>query len=123
LSQRDLSEGFGQFSEEKEFDLKKAEQLACFFSGLWQTRPGHTRGEGHTISVILEGDKEKWERMHPNAPPTSEWLREHEVSIPIRDEVLRWERLAGLRVAARDAVAYEYDESTHEGTGAQWRRK
>src|SRR5207237_7102870 len=48
LSQRDLSEAFGQFSQEKEFDLKKAEQLACFFSGLWQTRPGNTRGEGHT---------------------------------------------------------------------------
>jgi CRISPR-associated endonuclease/helicase Cas3 len=123
LSQRDLSEGFGQFNEEKEFDLKKAEQLACFFSGLWQTRPGNTRGEGHTISVILEGDKEEWERKHPNAPPTSEWLREHEVSIPIRDEALKWERLGGLRVAPRDAVAYEYDESTHEGTGARWRRK
>ena len=123
LSQRDLSEGFGQFSEEKEFDLNKAEQLACFFSGLWQTRPGNIRGEGHTISVILEGDKKEWERKHPNAPPTSEWLREHEVSIPVRDEALKWERLGGLRVAPRDAVAYEYDESTHEGTGARWRRK
>jgi CRISPR-associated endonuclease/helicase Cas3 len=123
LNQRELSETFGQFSEEKEFDLKKAEQLACFFSGLWQTRPGNTRGEGHTISVILEGDKEAWERKHPNAPPTSDWLREHEVSIPIRDEALRWERISGLRVAPHDAIAYDYDESTHEGTGARWQRK
>ncbi len=123
VNQRELSEAFGQFSEEKEFDLKKAEQLACFFSGLWQTRPGNTRGEGHTISVILEGDKEAWERSHPNASPTSDWLREHEVSIPIRDEALSWERISGLRVAPHDAVAYDYDESTHEGTGARWQRK
>lgn len=123
LNQRVLSETFGQFSEEKEFDRKKAEQLACFFSGLWQTRPGNTRGEGHTISVILEEDKEAWERKHPNVPPTSDWLREHEVSIPIRDEALRWERISGLRVAPHDAVAYDYDESTHEGTGARWQRK
>jgi CRISPR-associated endonuclease/helicase Cas3 len=117
LNQRELSETFGQFSEEKEFDLKKAEQLACFFSGLWQTRPGNT------ISVILERDKEAWERKHPNAPPSSDWLREHEVSIPIRDEALRWERISGLRLAPHNAVAYDYDESTHEGTGARWQRK
>jgi CRISPR-associated endonuclease/helicase Cas3 len=123
LSQRDLSEGFSQFSEEEEFNLDKAEQMACFFSGLWQTRPGNTRGEGHTISVILEEDKEKWERTHPNAPPTSDWLREHEVSIPIRDEVLRWERVWGLRVAPQDAIAYDYDQATNEGTGARWQRK
>jgi CRISPR-associated endonuclease/helicase Cas3 len=123
LNQRDLSEGFGQFSEEKEFGLEKAEQMACFFSGLWQTRPGNTRGEGHTISVILEGDKKEWERKNLSALPSSGWLREHEVSIPIRDEALRWERLAGLRVAPSDAVAYDYDESTREGTGARWRRK
>lgn len=123
LNQRELSEAFGQFSEEQEFDLKKAEQLACFFSGLWQTRPGNTRGEGHTISVILEGDKEEWERKHPNASPPGDWLREHEVSIPIRDEAFRWERVAGLRVAPSDAVAYDYDDSTHEGTGARWQRK
>ena len=123
LNQRDLSEAFGEFGEEKEFDLKKAEQLACFFSGLWQTRPGNTRGEGHTISVILERDKEEWERKHLNAPPTSDWLREHEVSIPVRDEALKWERISGLRVAPHDAVAYDYDESTHEGTGARWQRR
>jgi CRISPR-associated endonuclease/helicase Cas3 len=123
LNQRDLSEVSGQFSEEKEFDFNKAEQLACFFSGLWETRPGSTRGEGHTISVILEEDKDEWERTHPNASPTSDWLREHEVSIPIRDEALRWERLAGLRIAPRDAVVYDYDESTHEGTGARCQRK
>ena len=123
LNQRELSETFGQFSEEKEFDLKKAEQLACFFSGLWQTRPGNTRGEGHTMSVILEADREEWEREHPNARPSNDWLREHEVSIPIRDEALKWDRLVGLRIAPRDAVAYDYDESTHEGTGARWRRK
>ena len=123
LSQRDLSEVFSQFSEDDAFDLEKAEQLACFFSGLWQTRPGNTRGEGHTMSVILEEDKEDWEHEHPNTRPSSDWLREHEVSIPIRNEALKWERLGGLRVAPRGAVAYDYDKSTDEGTGARWRIK
>jgi CRISPR-associated endonuclease/helicase Cas3 len=124
LSQRDLSEAFGCFSSDSEFDLKKAEQLACFFSGLWQTRPGNTRGEGHTISVILQMDKDKWEQQNPNTRPTSDWLREHEVSIPIRDEALKWQdRVGPLRVAPSDAVAYDYDESTHEGTGARWQKK
>ncbi len=122
LSQHDLSEAFAEFNEEKEFDIDKAERLACFFSGLWQTRPGTTRGEGHSISVILEIDKHFWERDHPNKRPTNDWLREHEVSIPIRDEALSWDRLCGLRVAPTDRVAYDYDESTHEGTGARWRK-
>lgn len=123
LSQRDLSEMFGRFSVDKEFDLEKAEQLACFFSGLWQTRPGNTRGEGHTISVILETDKERWERQHPHERPTSDWLREHEVAIPIRDEALKWDHFGSLRVAPSARVAYDYDESTNDGTGARWRRK
>ena len=122
LSQHDLSEMFGRFGHEEEFDLERAEQLACFFSGLWQTRPGNTRGEGHTISVILQMDKERWEQQRPHERPTSDWLREHEVSIPIRDEALKWDQFGGLRVAPTSRVAYDYDESTSDGTGAGWRR-
>ena len=122
LSQRDLSEMFGRFSDDEAFDLEKAEQLACFFSGLWQTRPGNTRGEGHTISVILQTDKERWEQQYPHERPTSDWLLEHEVSIPIRDEAVKWDQFGGLRVAPSSRVAYDYDESTTDGTGARWRR-
>jgi CRISPR-associated endonuclease/helicase Cas3 len=67
-------------------------------------------------------DKERWEQLHPHNRPTSDWLREHEVSIPIRDEALKWDRFGGLRVAPSARVAYDYNESTSDGTGAKWRR-
>jgi CRISPR-associated endonuclease/helicase Cas3 len=123
ISQRDLSETFAQFSDEKEFDLAKAEERACFFSGLWQTRPGLTRGEGYTVSVLLQADKEELENKNLSGKQLRDEIRSHEVAIPIRDEVLKWDRYVGLRVAPRDSVAYDYDEKTHEGTGATWRRK
>jgi CRISPR-associated endonuclease/helicase Cas3 len=123
ISQRDLSETFAQFSDEKEFDLVKAEERACFFSGLWQTRPGLTRGEGYTVSVLLQSDKEELENKKLHSKELRDEIRSHEVAIPIRDEVLKWDKFGGLRVAPRDAVAYDYDEKTGEGTGAAWRRK
>lgn len=123
LSQRDLAVVFGELSEESEFDIEQAEERACFFSGLWQTRPGNARGEGHTLSVILQRDQEDWAREHGNTTPGSEWLRGHEVSIPIKDEVFKWERFASLRIAPASAVDYDYDDSTHEGMGARWVRK
>lgn len=123
ISQRDLSETFAQFSGEKEFDLAKAEERACFFSGLWQTRPGLTRGEGYTVNVLLQADKEELENKNLSGKRLREEIRSHEVAIPIRDEVLKWDKFGGLRVAPRDSVTYDYDENTHEGTGAAWRRK
>lgn len=120
LSQRDLVMAFARFSKESEFDFKRAEERACFFSGIWETRPGSTRGEGHTISVILQQDKDELRKQWPGAQPTSDWLREYEVAIPIRDEVLKWERFGFLPVAPTDAVAYDYDELTKDGTGARW---
>jgi len=123
VSQRDLSETFARFSDEKEFDLARAEERACFFSGLWRTRPGLTRGEGHTVSVLLQADKEALESKNLTGKELRDEIRSHEVAIPIRDEVLKWDKFGGLRVAPRDAVSYDYDEKTHEGTGATWRRK
>lgn len=131
VSQSDLSETFAQFDKDKEFDLKRAEEEAYFFSGLWETRPGQVRGEGHTISVILRDDKEKWESDHPGQQqPTRDWLREHEVAIPLRAEISQWnkDKFGGLRVAPREAVEYDYDKKTDggeikDGKGARWLKK
>jgi len=122
ISQSDLSEAFAQFSEATEFDFKRAEKAAWFFSGLWQTRPGLTRDEGYTISVILKDDLDRCDDLNKWGEPTRDWLRSYEVAIPIKGEVLKWERVGGLRVAPHDAVAYDYIEETREGTGAKWRK-
>ncbi|MDT4952793.1 MAG: CRISPR-associated endonuclease/helicase Cas3 [Acidobacteriota bacterium] len=130
VSQSNLSEAFAQFDKDKEFDLKRAEEEAYFFSGIWETRPGQVRGEGHTISVILQEDKEKWESDHPGQQPTRDWLREHEVAIPLRAEISQWnkDKFGGLRVAPREAVEYDYDKEIdggeiRDGKGAGWRKK
>ncbi|HWS99813.1 MAG TPA: CRISPR-associated helicase Cas3' [Pyrinomonadaceae bacterium] len=129
VSQHHLSEAFGQFDKDKEFDMKRAEKEAYFFSGLWQTRPGQVRDAGHTVSVILQDDKEKWERKHPRQPPPRDWLREHEVSIPLPTDISRLEKekFGGLRVAQREDVEYDYDKESDgvvikDGKGARWRK-
>jgi CRISPR-associated endonuclease/helicase Cas3 len=121
LSQRDLSEAFVEFSEAKEYDIATAEDRAVFFSGLWRTRPGMTRGEGYTVSVILEKDLKSCNERNAQGEPTRDWLRRHEVSIPFKEAVMKWERTGTMRVAPSAMVAYDYDDQTHEGTGARWR--
>jgi CRISPR-associated endonuclease/helicase Cas3 len=121
LSQRDLSEAFVEFSEAKEYDLATAEERAVFFSGLWRTRPGMTRGEGYTVSVILEKDLKSCKECNAQGEPTRDWLRRHEVSIPFKEAVMKWERTGTMRVAPSVMVTYDYDDQTHEGTGARWR--
>jgi len=121
LSQRDLSEAFVEFSEAKEYDITTAEERAVFFSGLWRTRPGMTRAEGYTVSVILEKDLESCNERDARGQPKRDWLREHEVSILFKEAVMKWERTGTMRVAPSAMVAYDYDEQTHEGTGARWR--
>jgi CRISPR-associated endonuclease/helicase Cas3 len=123
LHQRDLSEMFAALSEAKAYDLAAAEERACFFSGLWRTRPGMTRGEGHTVSVIREADLKKCDDRDSRGEPKADWLREHEVAILFREAVLKWERVGSLRVAPGDQVEYDFDEQTKEGTGAKWREK
>jgi CRISPR-associated endonuclease/helicase Cas3 len=123
LSQKDLADCFAEFSDEREFDIQKAEERAVFFSGLWQTRPGMTRGEGYTISVILEDDCAAWKQKNGAKEPDRDWLRRHEVAVPIKNEIFKWEVFGGLRVAENEFIAYDYDEQTREGTGAKWRNK
>jgi CRISPR-associated endonuclease/helicase Cas3 len=122
LHQRDLADTFAAYSDAKEYDLATAEERAVFFSGLWRTRPGLTRGEGYTISVLLEADVHACAERNAHGEPTRDWLRQHEVSIPFKEAVLKWERVGTIRVAPDEAVAYDYNEATHEGTGAQWKR-
>lgn len=120
LSQYDLSAVFVEFSDAREYDIAIAEERACFFSGLWRTRPGMTRGEGYTVSVILKADLENCRERDQRGEPTRDWLRQHEVSIPFKEAVMRWDRVGTLRVAPREAVVYDFNEETKEGTGARW---
>ncbi|MBD2301543.1 CRISPR-associated helicase Cas3' [Nostoc sp. FACHB-190] len=125
LSQRDLAQEFVAVSNEEEYNYKTAKERACFFgipkkSGLWRTRPGFTRCEGYTISVILEADYEAWQKQGLSGNPDADWIRKHEVAIPIRKDALNWPQVGGIRIAPKDAVTYDYDEVTKEGTGARW---
>jgi CRISPR-associated endonuclease/helicase Cas3 len=120
LSQRDLADKFLEVSDPKEYDYGKAEERACFFSGIWRTRPGMTRDEGYTISIILEEDYEKCNDFE-YGQPKPDWMRKHEVAIPIKPEALKWDKVSGVRIAPKECVAYNYDEATKEGTGASWK--
>ncbi|WP_204368567.1 hypothetical protein [Neosynechococcus sphagnicola] len=126
LHQKDLTNQFNSICEVTEYDYAKAEERACFFgvpkkSGLWRTRPGMTRGEGYTMPVILRQDLDEWKKSKPTQDPNQDWIRKHEVSIPIREQALKWnDRVGGIRVADEDIV-YDYNEETREGTGAKWR--
>lgn len=126
LHQKHLSDYFESVSDPVEFNLQRAEERACFFSGLWRTRPGMTRGEGYTISVVLQQDYEKCTEFE-FGQPSRDWIRKHEVSIPIKDAALKWERVAGIRIAPHDQVEYDqYEEAeanpnNYQGTGARWR--
>jgi CRISPR-associated endonuclease/helicase Cas3 len=120
LSQRDLSRTFSAVSSIKEYDLATAEQRACFFSGLWRTRPGQTRSEGYTASVILERDLRNCEDLASNGEPKRDWLREHEVPILFKEAILKWNRIGPLRIAPETSIFYDFDELTKEGTGAKW---
>lgn len=126
LSQRDLAETFAALETREvgvEKFMKRAERNACFFSGLWRTRPGETRGDGYTVSVVLQDDVERYDDFGPNGEPSRSWIRKHEVSIPFKPEVLGWPRVGTTRQAPRDRVAYDYDENTGEGTGAEWKNR
>jgi CRISPR-associated endonuclease/helicase Cas3 len=111
---------FAQLSDATEYDIQRAEERACFFSGLWRTRPGMTRADGYTMSVILEADLKACNDFDKYGDPSRDWLRQHEVSIPIRDVALRWHRVGGLRIAPSVHVAYDFNDETKEGTGARW---
>lgn len=119
LNQRDLAEEFASLNDAVEYDIAKAEERAVFFSGLWRTRPGMTRGEGYTMSVILEDDLSKCDDFKYGEPSPG-WLRQHEVAIPIKAAAFRWQKVGHLRVAPADQVRYDFDDTTKDGTGARW---
>jgi CRISPR-associated endonuclease/helicase Cas3 len=123
VSQRNLAETFANL-ESTQVDveklMKRAERNACFFSGLWRTRPGETRVDGYTVSIVLQDDIEKCDDFAPNAEPSRNWIRKHEIAIPFKTEVLGWRRVGTVREAPRDRVLYDYNPKTKEGTGAEW---
>ncbi len=128
LSQRDLAAHFTTGEAGPYVDIDAAEEDAFFVgvpgtSGVWRTRPGTTRGEGYTASVVLEADLHAYRAATGRSEPDRDWLREHEVAIPIKDVMFGWDRIRGVSIAPSDAVLYEYDETTQEGTGAEWREK
>lgn len=126
LSQRDLAQQFLEVSNLKEYDYKKAEERACFFSGVWRTRPGITRNEGYTISVILAKDYKKCDDFKYNQP-SPDWIRRHEVAIPIKPEALKWDKVSGVRIAPKEFITYDYDQKDQygniisDGMGASWK--
>lgn len=126
LNQRDLAETLASLETKEAMNLDKflrrAERNACFFSGLWETRPGETRGEAYTVSVLLEQDVKRCDDFDRNGEPSRKWIRQHEVAITFKPEVMGWARAGGMRCAPGDAVLYDYDEN-EEGTGAQWKKR
>ena len=121
LSQRDLIDEFSRWRSGRTFDLRTARQRAVFFSGLWQTYPASTRAAGYTLAVVLHGDAEDYRRSHPKDKRfDTDWLREHEVSLPIRREMDRWPPFGHTLVAPKDAVDYGEidDEDPTRRTGA-----
>jgi CRISPR-associated endonuclease/helicase Cas3 len=120
-SQRELSERFATCARGRTVDLRVASERATFFAGRWETRPGTTRAEGHTAAVILEQDLRNCCEKGSDGRPTRNWIRAHEVSIPIRDVMRRWERINAVLIAPASEVDYDYDKDSQEGTGAKWR--
>ena len=126
LSQRDLAETLAALENQETMNLDKflrrAERNAVFFSGLWETRPGETRGDAYTVSVLLEKDVNQCKDLDRNGDPSRKWIRQHEVSIIFKPEVMSWPRVGGMRCAPGDAVLYDYDDKG-EGTGAEWKKR
>jgi CRISPR-associated endonuclease/helicase Cas3 len=119
VSQQSLADAFRAVEESGDVDVDRADRNAIFISGWWQTDTATTRADGATIPVILEQDA----RNIPSAGrrATREWVRAHEVSIPIRNEIRNWETLdRGPRIAPAVSVRYDWNETTKRGTGAEW---
>ncbi|MBL8207241.1 MAG: CRISPR-associated helicase Cas3' [Blastocatellia bacterium] len=121
LNQRDLSQAFFDLRTQQVFDYAEAERHAPFFSGLWETRPGQTREDGYTVSVILANDLKECQDWSRKGEPSSRWLRAHEVAIPFKPSVLQWQRCANLRVAPSNEIEYLFEKDTKEGVGARWK--
>jgi len=124
LNQRQLVEVFSRYVSGKSVDLSTARRNAVFVSGVWKTYPATTRGESRTISVVLEHDRSAYpEGRLGDRHYRRSWLREHEVSIPIRPEIRSWETFGHVPIAPADRVIYGKIDSDdqQERVGAAWR--
>ena len=111
------------FESGRPVDLQTARQKAVFVSGLWETYLGSTRGDGYTMPVVLREDVEEFPKDKvKDFKFRRNWLREHEVSIPIREEMRRWEVFGRTPIAPRNAVKYGHINAANlaERTGASW---
>ena len=75
------------------------------------------------MPVVLQEDVEKYPKDRlKDFKFRREWLREHEVSIPIRAEMRDWDVFGRTPIAPRDAVTYGHIDSNEptERTGAAW---
>jgi CRISPR-associated endonuclease/helicase Cas3 len=123
LSQRDLSEKFSAFDAGRAIRLDEAREKAVFVSGRWETILGSTRGDGYTMPVVLLEDYETYpEDRRFDFSFRRDWLREHEVSIPIRAEIRSWDVLGYTPIAPREAVTYGHINQADpaERVGAAW---
>jgi CRISPR-associated endonuclease/helicase Cas3 len=123
LSQRDLSETFSGFDDGRSIRLDEARQKAVFVSGRWQTILGSTRGDGYTMPVVLREDFETYPKDRlSDFSFRRDWLKEHEVSIPIREEMRKWPVLGYSPIAPRETVVYGHinHPDPAERTGAAW---
>lgn len=126
LSQRDLAEtlaalGMKETISPEKF-LRLAERNACFFSGLWETRPGETRGDGYTVTILRREDVEKCDDFDRNGEPSRKWIRQNEIAITFKSEVMCWPRVGGLPCAPVGVISYDFDEN-EDGTGAEWKKR
>jgi CRISPR-associated endonuclease/helicase Cas3 len=123
LNQRDLAETFSEFDSGKAVRLEDARQRAVFVSGRWQTLPASTRGDGTTMPVVLQADYDTYpkDRLLDFAF-RRDWLREHEVSIPIRAEMRHWRVLGYTPIAPCESVVYGHIDHPDiaERIGAAW---
>lgn len=126
LSQRDLAETLAALEAKESISpekfLKRAEKKAIFFSGLWETYVGETRGDGHTVTILRREDVDECDDFDRNGEPSRQWIRRHEVAVTFRPEVMCWPRVGGLRCAPEGVISYHFDEN-EDGTGAEWKKR
>lgn len=126
VHQRELAEAFAATELGSAVDLDAAERMCGFFGyphveGLWRTVPGVTRADGYTVSVIFPDDLAKCTALM-NGEPSADWLREHEVSVPVKPEMVGWRKVSTALVA-QGGLTYEFDQETLTGKGARWQTR
>lgn len=119
LSQKDLKEISSMHEQERKISRAEVEQIANFFSGMWETSPHSLREPGYTVPVLLESDVITYRKEH-GKEPHRDWIREHEIQMPNRKEIFLWQKVRGIPVAPTGAIQYNFDAMTSRGEGAKW---